>query len=132
MKHTGASIYANQACYERYITALEERDIPFFTIGIDDKWQKHYGRLEIDTEKWPDLPGFIARQHEKGRRVLLWMSTNTGEGLPDELRVLSPEGNPGPPDITNPAYEKLLRADIAYLVKDLGVDGFKEDSRLRS
>jgi Txe/YoeB family toxin of Txe-Axe toxin-antitoxin module len=30
-------------------------------------------------------------------------------------------------DVTNPEYEKYLREKIKYLVKEIGVDGFKED-----
>ena len=30
-------------------------------------------------------------------------------------------------DVTNPAYESMLRDRIAHLVRDIGIDGFKED-----
>jgi len=118
---------ATQANYEAWIAKLEERGLPFSTIVIDDKWQKYYGTFEVDEEKWPDMKGFIARQHEKGRHVLLWTASYHTEGLPDEMCVFNQEGRKLFADITNPAYEKLIREQIAYLVGELGADGFKED-----
>ncbi len=117
---------ATQDNYEKWIRILEERMIPTGTIVIDDKWQKDYGTFEIDLEKWPDLPGFIARQHEKGRRVLLWVPVHSTEGIDDELIVFDGERRAAA-DVTHPKYEAFLREQIRKLVVEAGVDGFKED-----
>lgn len=118
---------ATQRNYEDWIARLEERGVPFSTIVIDDKWQKYYGTFEVDQEKWPDMKGFIARQHEKGRHVLLWTASYHTEGLPDEMCVFSKEGRKLFANVADPAYEKLMREQIAHLVGELGADGFKED-----
>ncbi len=117
---------ATQKNYESWIAILEKRALPFGTIVIDDKWQKHYGAFDVDETKWPDLAGFTQRQHAEHRHVLLWVPAFHLEGLPDEL-CLHLNGKPIAADVSNPLYEKFLRQQIKHLVKDLGVDGFKED-----
>ena len=82
---------ATQENYERWIAVVEERGLPFGTLVIDDKWQEHYGTFVVDTQKWPDMPGFIARQHARGRRVLLWVPAHHPEGLPPDLCVRAGE-----------------------------------------
>ncbi len=125
-KQIEAHDLATQVDYERWIGVIESRGLPVGTIIIDDKWQSHYGTFDVDEKKWPDLKGFIARQHAKGRHVLLWVPAFHVEGLPDELAVKS-GGHAIAGDVSNPEYEKYLRGKIRHLVADLGVDGFKED-----
>ncbi len=117
---------ATQENYEKWIAVIEKRGLPFGTVVIDDKWQKQYGTFEVDEQKWPDMKGFIQRQHEKRRHVVLWVPAFHKEGVPEELCVkLGGRAIAG--DVSNPAYEQFLRAKIRHLVADLGVDGFKED-----
>ena len=117
---------ATQKKYEEWIAILEQRGLPVGTVVIDDKWQKHYGMFDVDEAKWPDLKGFIDRQHARHRHVLLWVPAAHREGLPPELCVRH-NGRPIAADVSNPQYEALLRKQIKHLVNDLGVDGFKED-----
>ena len=88
------SQFATQRDYEKWIAVLEQRGIPFGTVVIDDKWQKHYGTFDVDEEKWPDFKGFVARQHQKGRHVLLWVPAFHREGL--ARRSVHPVRNPVP------------------------------------
>lgn len=118
---------ATQANYERWIEAAERRGLPISTIVIDDKWQRGYGSFDVDLKKWPDMPGFIARQHEKGRHVLLWVPGYHIEGIPDGWCVRDAEGRALFADVTNPDYEAFLRGQIKILMLDVGADGFKED-----
>jgi len=118
--------FATQRDYEKWIEILEQRHIPFGTVVIDDKWQKHYGAFDVDEAKWPDFKGFVDRQHQKGRHVLLWVPAFHKEGLRDELCVMSANQCMAG-DVSNPKYEEFLRGQIRHLVADLGVDGFKED-----
>lgn len=127
LKKCPASMLATQSNYESWIDILEKRNLPVGTIVIDDKWQKYYGTFEVDENKWPDLKGFVERQHKKGRHVLLWVPGYHKEGIPEELCVKDNYGNAICADVTNPAYEEFLRKQIRYLVKDIGIDGFKED-----
>jgi hypothetical protein len=118
---------STQKNYEEWVGELEQRKLPVGTIVIDDKWQKGYGSFDIDTEKWPDLKGFVAAQHARGRHVLLWVPVAHTDGLPDVLCIHDEHGKCIAPNLENPAYEAFLRARIRYLVETVGVDGFKED-----
>jgi hypothetical protein len=117
---------ATQANYEKWIAVLEQRGIPFGTVVIDDKWQAGYGNFEPDTQKWPDLKGFVAAQHAKGRHVMLWVPVAQPDGLPESLCIMV-EGKCRGADVGKPEYEAYLRPRIRHLVQDIGVDGFKED-----
>ena len=124
-------VYTNSACtqqnFENWINILEERQIPASTLIIDEKWQKQYGTFEIDVEKWPDMKGFVAKQHDKGRHVLLWAPGYHTEGLPAEWCSKDPSGKIKFANPFNRGYEAFLREKLTYLVKEVGVDGFKED-----
>jgi len=122
---TTAGALATQAEYEHYLAQLNH--LPIGNIVIDDKWQKYYGTFEVDTDKWPDMKGFISKQHSLGRHVLLWVPGYHKEGLPDDYCILDLEGKPICADATNPEYEKFLREQIKKLIVDYGADGFKED-----
>jgi Glycosyl hydrolases family 31 len=117
---------ATQANYEKWLATIEQRGLPVGTIVIDDKWQQAYGTFEIDQKKWPDMKGFVAAQHAKGRHVLLWVPVAETDGLPRDLCVMA-QGNCVTADVGKPAYEAYLRPRIRHLVEDVGIDGFKED-----
>lgn len=117
---------ATQANYEKWTSILEQRGLPFGTVVIDDKWQKGYGTFDVDTQKWPDMKGFVAAQHAKGRHVVLWVPLAQGDGLPDSLCILA-GGKCVAADVGKPEYESFLRSRIRNLVQEVGVDGFKED-----
>ena len=121
------SAEATQENYQAWVGELDERQLPVGTVVIDDKWQKGYGSFDIDREKWPDLQGFVAAQHARGRHVVLWVPVAHAEGLPDSLCVHDEHGKCLAPDLGNPAYETFLRKQLRYLVETVGVDGFKED-----
>ncbi len=117
---------ATQANYEKWIATLEQRGLPVGTIVIDDKWQQAYGTFEIDEKKWPDMKGFVAAQHSKGRHVLLWVPVAQPDGLPANLCVMA-QGKCVIADVGKPEYESYLRPRIRHLIEDIGLDGFKED-----
>ena len=117
---------STQANYERWLATVDQRGLPIGTVVIDDKWQQNYGTFEVDKRKWPDLKGFIAAQHAKGRHVLLWVPVAHPDGLPSSLCV-NYQGECVIADVGKPEYEAWLRPRIRYLVQDVGVDGFKED-----
>ena len=122
----GAGELCTQENYERWLVVLESRGIHPGTIVLDDKWQAGYGSFDVDTRKWPDLKGFIARQHAKGRHVLLWVPSHHTEGIPEEWCV-QVNGMLAGADVTHPEYEAFLRGRIRELITDYGADGFKED-----
>jgi len=117
---------ATQANYEHWIELLEQRHLPIGTIVIDDKWQQGYGSFDIDTAKWPDLKGFVARQHSKGRHVLLWIPVGHTDHLDDSLCVHS-NGVCIMANVGKPEYEAMFRSKIEKLIHQVGADGFKVD-----
>ena len=118
---------ATQKNYETWLAELAQRKLPVGTVVIDDKWQKGYGSFDVDTDKWPDLKGFVARQHALGRHVLLWVPVAHVDGLPAALCINDADQQCLAPDLANPEYEIYLRAQIRTLVEGIGIDGFKED-----
>jgi len=117
---------ATQANYEKWLSILNDRNLPVGTVVIDDKWQQAYGTFEVDRKKWPDLKGFVDAQHAAGRHVLLWIPVAQTDGLPPSLCV-TVQGKCVIADAGSPAYEAYLRPRIRHLVQDIGIDGFKED-----
>jgi hypothetical protein len=131
---TDAREHATQENYDRWLAHLAEREIRPGTIVIDDKWQSRYGLADPDVAKWPDLRGWIARRHESGQRVLLWMKAWDREGIPPEECVRNAVGEPLTPDPSHPACESRLRGEIRKMLSPDGLDadGFKVDFTART
>jgi hypothetical protein len=125
--------YARQENYDHFLAALEQNGIDPGIVVLDDKWQLSYGENQVDEDKWPDLPGFVAKQHGQGRRVLLWLKAWDPEGLPVEECVTHSGGEPVAVDPTNPAFERRLRASVRRMLSSEGydADGFKIDFTAR-
>ena len=119
--------YAIQGLYERWIRRLEEARVPVGTVTVDAGWSPT-GSLRPDLDRWPDLRGFIRRQHDAGRKVLLWLATWLWDGLPDEWCVFAGSERLTV-DPTHPEYRRYLRERVAELVSPAGfdADGFKID-----
>ena len=67
-------LFCTQAFYEESLEKLEAKGIHPGILIIDNRWFREDSLLDIDETLWPDLKGFIQRQHEKGRKVILWNS----------------------------------------------------------
>ena len=122
-----ALAYCTQGLYERWIRRLEHTRVPIGTVTIDAGWSPA-GVWEPDSERWPDLRGFIRRQHEAGRRVLLWLAAWLWDGLPDDWCLFAGKTKLTA-DPTHPAYRAALRARVRELLAPDGydADGFKID-----
>lgn len=119
-----APSYARQTHYESFMTTLDEQALDPGIVVLDDKWQATYGRNDVDTDKWPDVRGFIDRQHAAGRKVLLWLKAWDPDGVPADECIVNAGGKPIAFDPTNPAYEQRLRESIRTM---LGTDGYDAD-----
>jgi hypothetical protein len=119
--------YCTQGLHERWIRRLDEAGVPFGTILIDHGWSPAGDWRPILT-RWPDLKGFIRRQHERGRRVLLWLATWLWDGLADEYCTFVGDRKLCT-DPTNPKYMELIAGWVRDLVGPDGydADGFKID-----
>jgi hypothetical protein len=125
--------YSRQDLYEALLATLGERGISPGIVVIDDKWQATYGGNEVDTERWPDLRGFVDRQHAQGRRVLLWLKAWDPEGVPQDECVNNAAGLPVAVDPSHLRYERRLRAAVRRMLGEAGcnADGFKVDFTAR-
>ncbi|MCX6993985.1 MAG: hypothetical protein NT011_12700 [Kiritimatiellaeota bacterium] len=119
--------YCTQGLYERWLRRLEAGGVPVGTVTIDHGWSPA-GSWVPDTIRWPDLKGFIVRQHAAGRRVLLWIATWLWDGLPDQWCVFR-DGIKLVADPTNSEYLDYIRRQVAVLLGSDGydADGFKID-----
>ena len=128
-----ASDYARQELYEAFMQTLERNQVNPGMVVIDDKWQASYGENTADPNKWPDLAGFIRKQHAHGRRVLLWFKAWDPEGLPANECITNTAGLPVAVDPTNPAFEQRLRQSVRRMlsVEGYDADGFKIDFTAR-
>jgi hypothetical protein len=129
-----AADYATQAEYDGFLEHLEREGLEPGTLTIDDKWQATYGLNEPDPAKWPDLRGWIDDRHARGLRVLLWWKAWDPEGLPPELCVRNPDGDPVALDPSNPAAREELRRIVAQMLSPDGLDadGLKIDFTART
>lgn len=125
--------YARQELYEQFLSSLEAENVDPGIVVLDDKWQATYGENCADEDKWPDLKGFIARQHARGRKVLLWLKAWDPEGLLVDECITNSAGLPIACDPSNPKYERRLRAAVRQLIspRGYGADGFKLDFTAR-
>ncbi len=122
-----ALAYCTQGLYERWLARLDNVGVPIGTIIIDHGWSPA-GSWETDTTHWPDLAGFIARQHERGRRVLLWIATWLWDGLPDKWCTFADDIKLTA-DPTHPEYIDFIINRVSELLcaDQLDADGFKID-----
>lgn len=137
--------------YRDIAARLEAAELPYGTLAIDARWFLTGGLKNIDTGRWPDLPGFVDHLHRQGRKVLLWWGPWDAEGIPAEECVrwfpdrelhanrpgrLAKFGTPTPGaklgvDITLLRVRQRIREQIHYLLGDgpggVNADGLKID-----
>ncbi len=115
---------------ERWLEILCQHDIKPGAIILDAKWQVHNGDPFADTNKFPDLRGFIDSCHKKDIKVILWFNGWDREGIPDEECCLI-DGKPTKVDPTNPSYRRRIRNCMRRLFSDdegcYNADGLKLD-----
>lgn len=122
-----ALAYCTQGLYERWLARLEAMRVPVGTVIVDAGWSAG-GVWKPLPHPWPDMRGFIDRQHARGRKVLLWIPTWLCDGLPDRWCIMAGKrrlcADPG-----NPEYRRFLIDQTRYAVgrHGLNADGFKID-----
>ena len=121
--------YCIQGLYERWLRRLEIARVPVGTVCIDVGWSSG-GVWTPNRYQWPDLRAFIEGQHQKGRKVILWIPTWFHEGLPDAWCIHSGKKKLLA-DPTNKNYRAFLRAQVGRLMSrgkgGFNADGFKMD-----
>ena len=109
--HDNVDGFCNQKAYETMLETLESKNVDPTILILDNRWFKTGDQLEIDTDLWPDLKGFIKAQHGKGRKVILWTSPwsycmcNKGKTVPiDEHMFVDEDG----------LYDVEIDTDVFY------------------
>jgi len=122
------TIYATEQNYRRFIKQLEDKGVNPGTIIIDDRWMFYHSDPYPDKGKWNDLKKFIAEQHKKGRRILMWIPFFQCDGLPIK-ECITKDNKPVSADPTNPDFVKRFTGRVRFMLsKDgLDADGFKVD-----
>lgn len=120
--------------YDAWLDRLASRGIDPKTVVIDDRWQAEYGAATVDERAWPQLREWIAAQHARGRRVLLWFKAWDPAGVPGELCIRDRDGQPVSVDPGHPGYLGFLADRIRALIgpEGLDADGFKVDFTQRA
>ncbi len=120
---------STRAGYDAWLATLEANGVHPGTIVIDDKWQRTYGRNEVDETRWPDLRTWIADHRARGQRVLLWFKAWDPEGLPADACITDRRGNAIAADPSSATYRAILRRSLEDMLGSggLGADGLKVD-----
>ncbi|WOF24237.1 alpha-xylosidase [Microbacterium betulae] len=129
----------------RFIEGMAERDIPLGTFHFDCFWMREFAWCDFtwDPRVFPDPEGLLARLHDRGLRVCVWINPYIGqrsplfaEGKEHGYFVTRPDGSVWQwdmwqagmalVDFTNPEATAWYQGHLRRLVGQ-GVDCFKTD-----
>ncbi len=135
----------DEATVNSFIDGMAERDIPLGVFHYDCFWMRgfHWTDFEWDPATFPDPRGMLARLHERGLKVCVWINpyiaqaASTFKEAKEKGYLLKrPNGDvwqwdlwqPGMAlvDFTNPHAYKWFQDKVAGLV-EMGVDAIKTD-----
>ena len=135
----------DEATVTRFVEGMAERDIPLSVFHFDCFWMREFqwSDLEWDSRTFPDPEGMLARLHDRGLRVSVWINPYIAQRsvLFDEAQRLGylvrrVDGavwqwdlwQPGMAliDFTNPAAIAWFQEKLRALLRQ-GVDCFKTD-----
>ena len=135
----------DEATTSSFIDGMAQHDIPLHVFHFDCFWMDAYEwcNFEWDPKTFPDPKGMLARYHEKGLKICVWINPYIGqksslfaEAAENGYLIQKKDGSiwqtnlwqpgMGIVDFTNPAaviwYQDKLKALL-----DMGVDCFKTD-----
>jgi len=140
----------------KYARAMKENGVPPGIFMIDDTWQIGYGVWDFDRRRFDDPKSMVAKLHEMGYKVLLWMCPYVSMDCP-AYRFLeygvSPDtckklerggfvmemksrnaaavdwwnGRSALLDFSHRNGSRWFEGELDRLVKAYGIDGFKFD-----
>jgi alpha-glucosidase (family GH31 glycosyl hydrolase) len=117
---------------------------PYQIMEIDDRWQIEYGDLVFDPQRFPEPEKMVAKLHELGFKVTLWVipflhprSKAAQEGVVRGYLVKDGRGEPYKIkwwqgagyllDVTNPEAMDWFGHRLKTLQDEMGIDGYKFD-----
>ena len=110
---------------------FEQAGIPLGWLILDNPWETGAcaGSMQFDANRWPDPAGMVTRLHERGLRLMLWVSpmvrTVCGRDFYPRDRVIGPDEYQAI-DLTDPAVAATFEQRLVGALAS-GVDGFKVD-----
>lgn len=135
----------DEATVMSFIDGMLERGIPLSVFHFDCCWMKefHWTDFIWDEAVFPDPEGMLARIHEKGIKVCVWINPYIGqesalfdEGMEKGYFLKRPDGSVwqwdmwqsgmAVVDFTNPEATRWYQQGLENLL-DMGVDCFKTD-----
>ena len=57
-----------------FVDGFLDRDIPVGALVIDSPWDVHYTPFTPNPERYGDFPGFVSDMHDRGVRVVMWVT----------------------------------------------------------
>jgi alpha-D-xyloside xylohydrolase len=135
----------DEATVNRFIDGMAERDIPLSLFHFDCFWMREFNWCDFvwDERVFPDPDGMLARLHDRGLRVCVWINPYIAqqsplfdEGMANGYLVRNRDGSVwqwdrwqagmGLVDFTNPDATAWYKDALRRLVRQ-GVDCFKTD-----
>ncbi|WP_029149281.1 alpha-xylosidase [Microbacterium indicum] len=135
----------DEATVNAFIDGMRDRDIPLDVFHFDCFWMREFNWSDFtwDPRVFPDPDGMLARLHDKGQRVCVWINPYIGqrsplfaEGRERGYFLTRPDGSVWQwdmwqagmaiVDFTNPDATRWYQDHLRRLVRQ-GVDAFKTD-----
>lgn len=136
----------NQSAVLKFAHEIVANNYSISQLEIDDKWEKSYGDLDFDKEKFPNVTELTTELHNMGIRVTLWMhpfcntdsacflnGTNNGLWVKDYTSGNTAttawwNGLAAILDTTNPKSLEYFTNKLNELKSTYGIDSFKFDA----
>lgn len=135
----------DEATVSRFVDGMAQRDIPLRVFHFDCFWMREneWCGFEWDREMFPDVEGMLARMHEKGLKICVWINPYLGqkaaafeEAAQKGYLLKKPDGDIWQWDLwqaglavidfTNPEATEWYKEKLRGLMRQ-GVDCFKTD-----
>ena len=135
----------DEATTSSFIDGMAQRNIPLHVFHFDCFWMDAYEwcNFKWDPKTFPDPKGMLARYHEKGLKICVWINPYIGqksslfaEAAENGYLIQRSDGSiwqtnlwqpgMGVVDFTNPAAVTWYQDKLKVLL-DMGVDCFKTD-----
>lgn len=135
----------DEATASRFITGMQERDIPLSVFHFDCHWMRglHWTDFVWDPATFPDPEGMLSRYHDRGIKTCVWINPYIAqagdlfdEGLKNGYFLKRTDGSVWQTDLwqagmaivdfTNPAACEWYAGHLERLLNQ-GVDCFKTD-----
>ncbi len=62
-----------------FVDGFRERDIPVGVVVLDSPWETHYNTMVPNPSRYPEFPRLVGDMHDRGVRVVLWVTQLVNE-----------------------------------------------------